>query len=348
MLALSTFDIREGRFDDANAVVTDLLNKVPDSRPNAIAMRGQIQLASGKIDEAVNTFRDLSREQPKSPQIQMLLATALSKAGQRQDAVDAYQRALELSPSMYAAHLGLIQLALANKDGDAALAAAQNYAEKEPGPRSADTLSRTYVSLNRIGDAVDVLLRTQEKYPNGATIVPLTTLLRVQGDAKRADAMLTDWIDKHPEDINVRLSYALAQLQADPAAAEVQYRAVLQVQPYNVGALNNLAWLLQKKNPQEALPYAERASKIAPDAASILDTLAWTKWLVNDKTGALPLLERAHANDAANGEITYHLVLALDGNGRREDAKKLLNELLASKHQFQERNQAELLSTQWQ
>jgi hypothetical protein len=41
------------------------------------------------------------------------------------------------------------------------------------------------------------------------------------------------------------------------------------------------------------------------------------------------------------------LVLALDANGRREDAKKLLSELLASNDQFQDRNQAELLSAKW-
>jgi putative PEP-CTERM system TPR-repeat lipoprotein len=346
VLILASLEMQQGRFDDANAAVTGLLTRVPDN-PNGIAMRAEIQMASGKLDEAVRTLRDLGRAQPKSPEIQILLAAALSKSGERQEAVDAYQRALELSPSSHAAHLGLIQLALANKDEAAALAAAQNYTEKQPGPLSAETLASTYVSLNKIGDAVNVLLRTQEKYPNSATLVSLTALLRAQGNAAKADSMLSDWIEKHAADVNVRMAYAGAQMRGDPAAAEIQYRAVLQVQPYNAAALNNLAWLLQKKKPEEALTYAERASKIAPDSASVLDTLAWTKWLINDKNGALPLLERAHASDAANGEIAYHLVLALDANGRREDAKKLLGELLASKSQFEDRSQAELLSAGW-
>ena len=346
MLILASFDTQQGRFDDANAVVTDLLKRLPDN-PNALAMRGEIQLASGKIDEAVNTFRDLAQHQPKNPQIQMLLATALGKAGQREDAADAYQRALALSPSMYAAHLGLIELALVNKDGDAALAAARDYAEKQPSALSGNTLGRTYATLNKVSDAVNVLLSTQEKYPNSTTMLALTTLLRAQGEAKRADALLTEWIGKHPEDISVRLAYAGAQLPTDPAAAEAQYRAVLQAQPYNLAALNNLAWLLQKSEPQKALAYAERASKIAPESASVLDTLAWIKWLINDRGDVLPLLQRAHQNDAKNAEITYHLVLALDGSGRRDDAKKLLTELLASDQQFQDRNQAESLRANW-
>ena len=333
-LVLASFEVQQGRFDDATAAVKEFLGKSPGN-PEALTMQGYILLTSGKADRAVNTFNEIARAEPKSPQIQLLLATALSKAGQTQDAAQAYQRALELSPSMHAAHLGLIQLALANKDEGAALAAAQNYAEKQPGPVSAQTLASTYLSLKKVKDAEDVLLRTQEKYPNSSTLVSLTRLLRNRGEAKRADTMLTEWIDKHPEDMNVRLDYATTQLQTDPAAAEVQYRAVLQSQPYNLGALNNLAWLLQKKNPEEALPYAERASKIAPKSPAVLDTLAWTKWLVNDKRGALPLLERAHAADGNNGDVAYHLVLALDANGRHDDAKKLLTSCSQATVSFQ-------------
>ena len=49
-----------------------------------------------------------------------------------------------------------------------------------------------------------------------------------------------------------------------------------------------------------------------------------------------------------NGEITYHLVLALDGNGRHADAKTMLSELLASKQEFKDKKQAEALSAKWQ
>ena len=347
MLVLASLDMQQGRFDEATGAVDKFLSKAPNNQ-DALAMRGEILLVSGKVDEAVKAFTDIARGQPKSPQAQLLLASALTKAGRTQDAVQAYRHALELSPSTPAAHVGLIQLALANKDEAAALAAAQDYAAKAPGPVSAQTLASTYIALKKVEDAKNVLLQTQEKYPNSATLVSLTRVLRMQGEAAQADTMLTDWIAKHPQDLNVRLDYATAQLQANPAAAEAQYRAVLQVQPYNLGALNNLAWLLQNKNPKEALPFAEHALKISPDAPAVLDTFGWTKWLVNDKAGALPLLERAHAGDANNREIGYHLVLALDGNGRHADAKKLLTELLASKQQFESRKQAELLSTQWQ
>src|SRR6185437_10738602 len=147
---------------------------------------------------------------------------------------------------------------------------------------SADTLARTYVALNRVDDATNVLTKSQAKYPNSATLIALTTLLRKQGDTKTADAMVGDWIAKHPDDVPVRIAYAGSQMAVDPAVAEAQYRAVLKSEPYNTTALNNLSWLLEK-DPEEALPYAQRAAKIAPNSADILDTLGWAEWQLNDK-----------------------------------------------------------------
>jgi putative PEP-CTERM system TPR-repeat lipoprotein len=380
-LVLARFEAQQGHFDNAAAVVTSFLNQVPNNA-SVLAMQGEIQLAAGKTGQAVTTFqkladtypkslqiqtllaaaltksgntkgaiatfRKLADTNPKSPEIQMLLAAALAKSGDTKAAMSAYQDAVQLAPNVQATHDALIQFALANKNDVAALSAARSYAEKQPGPASAIALARTYASLNKAGDAVNILAQSQTKYPNSATLIVLTTMLRKQGDTKKADGMFGDWIAKHPDDLTVRMAYAATQLTTNAAAAEEQYRAVLKSQPYNVTALNNMSWLLQQKDPKQALPYAERAAKIVPDSAPILDTLAWTKWLLNDKGGALALLERAHASDSRNGEITYHLVLALDGNGRHADAKKLLAELLASKQEFEDRKKAEALSTKWQ
>ena len=346
-LYLANLEMRDGQLDIAAATIASFLDNVPDD-PSALAMQGEIQFAAKKPDQAVTTFRKLASAYPKSPQIQILLAAALAKTGNIKDAASAYRDAVQLAPNLEAARLGLIELALANKDGNGALSVAQDYAEKQPGPASANTLARTYATLNRIGDAINVLTQAQAKYPNGATLVPLTTLLRSQGQTKIADDMLTDWIVKNPTDVGVRLVLAGTQMAANPAAAEAQYRAVLKLQPYNLAALNNLGWLLQQKNPKEALIYCERAAKIAPNSAEVLDTLAWTKWQLNDKSGALGLLQRAHASDLKNGEITYHLALALYDNGKHDDAKKMLTELLASNVNFSDKDAAKALQAKWQ
>lgn len=345
-LVLAGFDMQQGQLDSASGLIASFLDKVPDN-PSALAMQGKIQLAAGKPDQAVSTFRKLAKAYPKSPDIQMLLGAALAKIGNKKDATNAFQQAVQLAPAMQATHVGLIELAFANKDNAEALSAAQDYANKQPGPASAATLARTFATLNRVPDAVNVLAQSQAKYPNSGTLILLTTLLRQEGDMQKAGPMLADWIGKHPRDMLVRLSYAGTQLIANPDTAQEQYRAVLKEQPYNLTALNNLSWLLQLKNPKEALPYAERAAKLAPRSAAALDTLGWTKWQLNDKADALSLLERAHAIDPKNGEITYHVVIALDGRGQRADAKKMLVDLLASNQNFTDKEAALALQAKW-
>lgn len=345
-LVLAGFEVQQGHLDTAGTVIADFLNKAPDNA-SALAMQGEIQLAAGKFAQAVTTFRQLANTYPQSPQIQMLLAGALAKSGNAKDATSAYRQAAQLAPTAQTAWVGQIQTALANKDNARALSVAQDYATQQPGPASADTLARTYASLNRMSDAVNVLQDSLAKYPNGMNLISLSALYRKQGDATKADTMLTDWVAKHPDDLGVRAAYAEALLSGNPTGAEAQYRAILKAQPYNLTALNNLGWLLQLSDPKAALPYCERAAKIAPDSPSVLDTLAWTKWQLNDKNGALVLLQHAHAIDAKNGEITYHLAVALDGNNRHADAKKTLSELLASKLEFGDKDAAKSLDAKW-
>ena len=187
-----------------------------------------------KLERCNHHFRKLADINPKSPQIQLLLAAALAKSGNTKDATSAYQDAVQLAPAMQAAHLGLIQIALANKDDAAALSAAQDYAEKQPGPASADTLARTYATLNRDRRCVKRAHASQAKYPNSATLISLTMLLRKQGDTEKADAMLTGWIAKHPRTWPCAWPMRQTQLTNNPAAAETQYRAMLKSQPYNL------------------------------------------------------------------------------------------------------------------
>ncbi len=345
-LILAGFDMQQGHLDRASAVIASFLNKVPDNA-SALAMQGEIQMAAGKPDQAVATFRSLASTYPKSPQIQILLGSALAKSGNAKEASDVYRRAVQLAPSAQAAWLGRIQLALANKDNAGALSAAKDFAEQQPGPASADALARTYATLNRNGDAIDVLQQSQAKYPNGATLALLSALLRKNGDAHKADTMLSEWIAKHPDDVGARTAYAETKLGNDDAAAVAQYRAILKAQPYDLAALNNLGWLLLQDDPKQALTYAERAAKIAPNAPDVLDTLGWTKYQLNDKRAALALIQRAHTANPQNGEITYHLVVALDGNGRRADAKKMLSELLASEQNFSSKDAAKALQAKW-
>ena len=60
-----------------------------------------------------------------------------------------------------------------------------------------------------------------------------------------------------------------------PQAAVAQLAALLERQPNDVVALNNIAWLLAERDSGAAEKYARRAYSIAPQSAAVGDTLGW-------------------------------------------------------------------------
>jgi Tfp pilus assembly protein PilF len=135
--------------------------------------------------------------------------------------------------------------------------------------------------------------------------------------------------------------------QTDDGRAISQYETVLKQAPDNALALNNLGWLVQTSDPKRALSLLTRAVSLAPDSPDIADTQGWLKVQQKDAAGGLVLLNKAHALKPQDGEITYHLVLALDANAKRDAARGLLKALLASGAQFKDRPAAQQLSASW-
>ena|SRR5579871_616546 len=63
-------------------------------------------------------------------------------------------------------------------------------------------------------------------------------------------------------------------LKAGNVAAAIEHlRVVTEADDKNVLALNNLAYLLAKTDPNGAFEYAQRADELAPETAAIGDTL---------------------------------------------------------------------------
>ena len=62
---------------------------------------------------------------------------------------------------------------------------------------------------------------------------------------------------------------------------------------------------------------------------------------------ALPLLQRAHDLDPNGAAIAYHLALALDGTGKRPEAKTLLQSTLAKNPKFLGAENAREVLARW-
>jgi thioredoxin-like negative regulator of GroEL len=90
------------------------------------------------------------------------------------------------------------------------------------------------------------------------------------------------------------------------------------------------------------------AWELSPNAANVADTLGWLKVQQKDAAGGVELLNRAHALQPGNGQISFHLAVALNASGNQEAARGLLKSLLASGAAFRDRAAALQLSAAWQ
>jgi tetratricopeptide (TPR) repeat protein len=115
-----------------------------------------------------------------------------------------------------------------------------------------------------------------------------------------------------------------AEIADDAESACKAYEEVLKYDENNVQSLNNLAYALVDKlsRPAEALPYAERAEKLAPDNSDVLDTVGWVFFQNNKGDRAESYFLEALRINRANVAARYHLGQLYAKAGRNAEARK--------------------------
>lgn len=101
------------------------------------------------------------------------------------------------------------------------------------------------------------------------------------------------------------------------------FKHVLQIDPKNFYALNNLSYLLSEEMnlPEEALTYAQKANEMRPQNSSILDTLSAIYLRLGNVERARDLLLQCLSIDQQNVTTLRRLaVIYIDSLGMKEDA----------------------------
>jgi Flp pilus assembly protein TadD len=124
------------------------------------------------------------------------------------------------------------------------------------------------------------------------------------------------------------------------------YRQVMELQPNNALAMNNVAWLLVKQGKPGATALAEKATSILGDRAPLLDTLASALAADNQIAKAIEVQKRAVSlapeSPALRLALAKHYVKA----GEKSLAKTELESLKKLGEKFREQAEVtELLKT---
>jgi putative PEP-CTERM system TPR-repeat lipoprotein len=341
-LMLASYQLAIGNVEKALQLLAEAVRYAPGN-PQAKFMLGEAQIAAKDLAAAKASFEALAIERPQAVEVKLQLA-AIALAEQQPDrAKSLIDEALALEPKNPQALAVLVRLNIASGDHARARSIAQRIKELLP--------------ENNIGDLLlgDALLAARDargaiaSYEKAAAISPTTVTtqrlfeaVQQSGDAARATAILDEWLLAHPGDLAIRNTRASLDLvRGDNAAAIARYEAVLKEAPNDVIALNNLAYLAQATDRKKALSYAERAYQLAPNAAEVVDTYGWILVQQDKVSQGLELLRKAAAS--GNPDIRYHLAAALAKAGSRDEARGVLEAILAEETAFNERRAAESL-----
>jgi uncharacterized protein (TIGR03790 family) len=154
---------------------------------------------------------------------------------------------------------------------------------------------------------------------------------QARGDRANAITALSEATELAPDSatLHIRLA-ALHEEAGDYQRAVAGYRKVLELQPRNPIALNNLAYRLGTAGGDltEALELARRAHTLVPADGTIADTLGWIEHLSGNRQEAVKLLRQAAERVPGNAEVRLHAAIVLAEAGAVAEARKHLEAAL--------------------
>ncbi len=288
---LAEISRQRGETDQAIEMAVEAVQK-SDYDWNMLSYLFSIYFDFERYENLVAFVQNQLPEEKKIPQVTMRLANAHRALGQIDQAVQAYQEA---------------------------------YSAEDASPGELVAAFKEYASsrsswLEPMKEAVKKRMQTQPD-DRGLKIV-LAYLHQLSGEDQ---AFIDLMKELHAATVDGQGKTALEQVYFNRALASAHYklgnykqsrkfyRKVLELQPKDPPALNNLAYLLMDKlgDPKSAMVYAQRAAEMLPENSSVLDTLGWNNVLLEKYDEGIGWLYRAIELSPRSPSMHYHVAAAL-------------------------------------
>jgi tetratricopeptide (TPR) repeat protein len=243
-----------------------------------------VQYHAGKLDDAKQILLAAIGAGPATSQMYNLLGWCYYTRGDSKEAVQAFDRAIELAPQDETNYFDLTNMLVANSSFPAALAAvrkATTALPKSPGLfEMRGSIEQKVGQFRDAEESYSHALRLDPKRP-GSTI-GLAESQFSAGSEKESIATFENALRRFPKDAQVRVSYGVVLLKeaetGDPRAqqrAEQMFRAALALAPDSAAAHYQLGKLvLEKGSVSEAIQQLEKAVNLNPNSAEARFSLA--------------------------------------------------------------------------
>lgn len=260
----------------------------PDE-PALLDALGRAQLANDEVAQSLAAFGRLAMQQPKSEFAQIRLADAQLRAKNPEAAERALRKALEITPQLLVAQRGLMLLAVQAKQPEKALQVARTVQQQRPKEAMGNLLEGDVYAAFKDWDSASKSYRAGlQKQGGGAAAVRVYTTLVTTNRKAEAERFAADWLRQNQTETQLRSYLAETAMNAgNLAVAEQIYSDVVRIEPRDLVAINNLAWILAKGKKPGAVAMAERALALSPENSNVLDTLGMALAEENQVTRAI-------------------------------------------------------------
>lgn len=308
---------------------------LPDN-PELLDRLGRAQLTGNNAQQAVSTFTKLAAVAPRSALPQLRLADAHSAAGNPSGAAAAVRRAAEIAPDQLQVQQAQVLVALQENKLDQALAVARKVQTQRPQEAVGFNMEGDIELRRRNWDAAAAVLRKAvARTPSGDAPQRLHAALVAGGKAAEAQTWAQEWRKKQPDDMGFVLHLGdQAMASGKTADAEALYRQVIDKQPGNVLALNNLAYVLAREKKPGSVALAEQALQRAPKSAAVMDTLALALAAENQLPRAVDVQKQAVAAAPEAHNFRLQLAKLMLEAGDKTNARTELSTLAALGSKF--------------
>jgi tetratricopeptide (TPR) repeat protein len=308
----------------------------------ALLIRARALVNMAEPEKARDDLARLLRMDPASTDGRDLLAELDFSQQRFQDAADGFRALLQADDSR--GFLGLLKTQIAQSQFPAALQLASDQMRRWPERDDIRLVfAETLVAAGNYSAAAAEFQRLVDKAPKSSSLY-----LRM-GEAKlNADdfpgalAAFQTARQLTPSDARASLDLALLYDRTGRSEqARREYEIVIQLQPENGTALNNLAYLEADDgvNLDQALAHAQRARQKLPGDLDVEDTLALVYIRKNLTNDSVRMLRSLVSRKPDSAPFHLHLALALYQKGDRPSAKHELESARRHQPSAKEQNQ---------
>lgn len=313
--------------------------------PQIMEVLGRSQMALGQYPLALNNFQNLVEAQPNDPDARYLLAQALLQTNQIEKARAVLDEVVKMQPDHFGASVMRVRLLRQQNRQEEALKLLDEvdftYADRP------EVLIETgWLSLYQkdFKQATASFGRAFELVPSSLLAIQLGIARWNAGQKQAAIKGYNQWLKNNPDDIQVMFHLANSHMQLGESKKAVGvYKKMNELKPEDSIVTNNIAWLLRKSDPSQAMKWATRTVEASPEWAPGLDTLGMLQMDKGDIIEAHRTFEKASKAAPNSPDIRYHLALATSRMGEERQARQILKALLSSAGEFEARDDAQAL-----